>query len=53
MREMCKFNFIEMNKNKNTSLEKLYTTNNKELIKRTIIELTHKQDYKTLTLCFV
>ena len=61
---MCEFNYLEMSsretsstksKNKNTtqtSLEELYTTDDLTLLKRAIIELTTKQDYKTLNTLF-
>lgn len=44
---MCKFYYMEMSKNKNTtqsSLEELYTTNYLALLKRVIIELNNKQN---------
>ena len=52
---MCKFNFIEMSKSKNTTqsnLEELYTTDDLAVLKRAITELTNKQDYKTLNTLF-
>ena len=55
MRYLCKFNSIEMSKNKNPTqptLEELYTTNDLVLLKRAIAELTTKQDYKTLNTLF-
>ena len=41
-----------MSKNKNTSLEELYTTDDLAVLKRAITELTAKQDYKTLNTLF-
>ncbi len=55
MRYLCKFNSIEMSKNKNTSqptLEELYTTDDLVVLKRAITELTTRQDYKTLNTLF-
>ena len=64
VREMCKFNFGEMSKNKNTAfakqtpyngqigLDELYTTADLAVLKRAITELTNKQDYKTLNTLF-
>ena len=61
---MCKFNFGEMSKNKNTAfakqtpyngqigLDELYTTADLAVLKRAITELTNKQDYKTLNTLF-
>ena len=64
MQTLCKFIYKEMSKNKNTtftkqtpyngqiSLDELYTTADLSLIKRSIAELTAKQDYKTLNTLF-
>ena len=52
MQEVCKFNYIEMSKSKQASLEELYTTDDLTLIKKSIAELTKKQDYKTLNTLF-
>ena len=41
-----KYNYTEM------SLEELYTTNDMKLLKKAIIELTAKEDYKTLNTLF-
>ena len=37
---------------KNVSLEELYTTDNMDLLKKSIAELTSKKDYKTLNTLF-
>ena len=37
---------------KNVSLEELYTTDNMDLLKKSIAELTAKKDYKTLNTLF-
>ena len=56
-----KFNYIEMSfsetsssksKSKQPSLEELYTTNDLTLLKKSMAELTAKQDYKTLNTLF-
>lgn len=61
MQEVCKFVYIEMSytetsstksKNTNVSLEERYTTNDMALLKKSIAELTKKQDYKTLNKLF-
>ena len=46
--------YTEASKSKNTnvSLEELYTTNDMALLKKSIAELTKKQDYKTLNTLF-
>ena len=41
-----------MSKSKQASLEELYTTDDLALIKKSIAELTKKQDYKTLNTLF-
>ncbi len=57
VQEVCKFVYIEMSytetsstksKNTNVILEELYTTNDMALLKKSIAELSKKQDYKTL-----
>ena len=52
VQEVCKFNYIEMSKNKLASLEELYTTDDLTLIKKSISELTAKKDYKTIVTLF-
>ena len=41
-----------MSKSKNVSLEELYNTNSMVLLKKSIAELTAKQDYKNLNTLF-
>ena len=52
---MCKFNYIEMSKTKNSTqptLGESNTTVDLAVLKRAITELTTKQDYKTLNTLF-